>query len=66
MVRFLKNLIKEYHLDHNKVFKKLILWRIVRVSPISTPAWDRTRAALARSKCLNHYPVVTAYFWHVQ
>ena len=37
-------------------------WRIVRVSPNSTPAWDRTGAALARSKHLNHYPVVVAYF----
>ena len=32
------------------------LWRIVRVSPTFTPAWDRTGAALARSKRLNHNP----------
>ena len=42
------------------------LWRIVRVSPTSAPAWDQTGAALARSKRLNHYPVVAAYFWHAR
>ena len=41
------------------------LWRIVRITPTSAPAWDRTGAALASSKCLNHYPVVAAYFWQV-
>ena len=30
------------------------------------PAWDRTGAALARSKRLNYYPVVEAYFCHVR
>ena len=29
------------------------------------PAWDRIGASLARSKALNHYPVVAAYFWKV-
>ena len=46
-------------------FEKLA-WRIIRVTPTSAPAWDRTGAALARSKRLNHYPVVAAYFWHVR
>ena len=35
---------------------------MVRVSPTSTPTWDQTGEALARSKHLNHYPVVAAYF----
>ena len=35
------------------------------VTLTSAPAGNQTRAALARSKALNHYPVVAAYFWHV-
>ena len=34
-------------------------------APTSALAWDRTRAALARSKALNHDPVVAAYFCQV-
>ena len=41
-------------------------WRIVRVSPTSDPAWDQTGAAMARSKRLNHYPVLAAYLFHVR
>ena len=29
-------------------------------------AWERSGAALARSKALNHYPIVAAYFWQVR
>ena len=43
-----------------------LLRRIIRVSPTSAPVWDRTGAALARSKRLNYYPVVGAYFWNVR
>ena len=28
--------------------------------------WDQSGAALARSKRLNHYPVVVAYLWQVR
>ena len=40
-------------------------------SPVSrktekTSNWDRTGAALARSKALNHYHVMAAYFRQVQ
>ena len=35
-------------------------------APTSAPAWDRTGAALARSKALNHYHVVAAYYRQVQ
>ena len=43
------------------------VWQIiVRVSPTSAPAWDQTVAAPVRSKRLNHYPVVAAYFMHVR
>ena len=43
-----------------------IVWRIIRVSPFFAPAWDRIGAALARSKRLNQYPEVAAYFCHVR
>ena len=36
------------------------------MAPTSAPAWDRTGAALARSKALNHYPVVAVYFWQMR
>ena len=32
----------------------------------SALAWDRTEAALARIKALNHYPVVAAYEYFLQ
>ena len=34
-------------------------------APTSTPAWDRTWVAVAKSKALNHYPEVAAYFRQV-
>ena len=49
----------------NTLLENYLLWRFVRVTPTSALAWDRSGAALARSKRLNHYPVVAAYFWHV-
>ena len=35
------------------------------VTLISGPAGNQTGATLARSKALNHYPMVAAYFWKV-
>ena len=43
-----------------------LLWRTAGIAPTSATAWDRTRAALAWSKALNHYPVVAAYFRKVR
>ena len=39
---------------------------IIRISSTSASAWERTGTALARSKRLNHYPVVATYLWHVR
>ena len=36
------------------------------MAPTSAPASDQKGAALARSKALNHYPVVAAYFWQLR
>ena len=50
----------------------LPLWRIVRVSPPSAPAWDRTGATLARSGGLHlacavsrrlHWPLFQSLVW---
>ena len=38
------------------------LRRKVRFTSTSAPTWDRDGAALPRSKRLNYYPVVAAYF----
>ena len=58
---------KQFVLSWDNAWNNIsIFWRIVRVSPTSALAWDRIGAALARSKCHNHYPVVAAYFRHVR
>ena len=36
------------------------------MAPTFALAWDQTRAAQARSKALNHYPVVAASIWQVR
>ena len=33
----------------------------ILAAPTPAPAWERTGAALTRSKALNHYPAVAAY-----
>ena len=44
----------------------MILFRgLSGVTLTSAPVGNLTRAALARSKALNHYPVVAAYIWQV-
>ena len=46
--------------------KNNIFWRTVGVDSNMCTGLGSNLAALARSKALNHYPVVAAYFWHVQ